>query len=215
MVLQFNRNLSSAAQAVVFLPEVMGNDLADQVSASCRCCVMCGWGMWYVVVVCPVLLLITSGVSGISAIQLLRLLANVSLFIKKRNKKYLKKIGLSKPSTFKEQTCFHLKCWETFYFPKVKKFLSKNKFFLLKVRKILWRSDRKRLAAYDLEDALYACIVHEMFSLEKVLLYWWWSCGVYNWLHRVMHLSPVPERKLSLYQLMKGNRCLLLESTAV
>lgn len=33
MILQLKRNLSSAAQAVVFLAEVMDSDVADQVSA--------------------------------------------------------------------------------------------------------------------------------------------------------------------------------------
>lgn len=33
MILQLKRNLSSAAQAVVFLAEVMDSDVADQISA--------------------------------------------------------------------------------------------------------------------------------------------------------------------------------------
>lgn len=107
-------------------------------SGFCLLQVLCS--VWLGNVVCGglfrLLLPITSGVSDISATWLLRLLANISLFIKKRNKKYFKKVGLSKPSTFKEQPCFHLRCWETFYFPRVneEEFLTKKIFFLLKLR---------------------------------------------------------------------------------
>lgn len=54
-------------------------------------------------------------------------------------KNIFKNVSLSEPSTFKEQACFPLKCWETFYFPKVSKeeFLTKKHFFLLKLRQIL------------------------------------------------------------------------------
>lgn len=86
MVLQLKRNLSSPAQAVVFLSEVTGNDLAGQVSALLQ--VLCN--VWLGNVLCGgrvfrLLLPITS-----SLMQLLRLQANILLFIKKRNKNTLK-----------------------------------------------------------------------------------------------------------------------------
>lgn len=85
LVLQLKRNLSSAAQAVVFLLEVMDSDLADQLSALLQ--VLCH--VWLGNVACGclfrLLLPVTSGVSDISATWLLRLQGSISMFIKKRS----------------------------------------------------------------------------------------------------------------------------------